>query len=247
MSRINWMSIATGAVLVVSLLFAFLYGWYQWGNRSRANQNQDAVRRQIGMVEQELRIKQGVYKPIVGALAAPDEQDEDAAFVRNLLVLINASGVKQVQIDRARIEPLPTIGRTTASGTPGAPANNANTAPNDPNAPPELSITNLPLGVRAISTNLAVQGTFSSIRLFLYQIQSLRYRARAVNINSMQISMADDKGNLRAAMVLTRFVRPDKDEPRPIGAADPNNPLSNRQTSPATQMARPDAQSSTNP
>lgn len=245
MSRINWMNIAIGAVLVVSILFAFLYGWYQWGNKTRANQNQSEVRRQIAMVEQELREKQADYKPLIGTLTAPDEMQEDAAFLRNLQVLMNASGVKQVQIDRARIEALPTIGKP-AAGTPGASGAAANNANQDPNAPPEPSITNLPLGVRALSNNLVVQGTFSSVRLFLYQIQSLRFRSRAININSMQISMADDKGTLRAALVVTRFLRPDKGEPQQVGA-DPNDPFRNRQPSDALRMSRPDASTPATP
>src|SRR5688572_28687325 len=101
MSRINWMSIATGAVLVVSLLFAFLYGWYQWGNASRASHNQEEVQKQIGIVEKQYREKEEGYKPLIGQLAAPEEADEDSDFLRNLQVLINASGVKQVQVDRA--------------------------------------------------------------------------------------------------------------------------------------------------
>ena len=73
MSRINWMNIAIGAVLFVSLLFAFLYGWYQWGNKTRANENQTEVKRQIAIVEQELRVKEQGYKPLIGTLTAPDD------------------------------------------------------------------------------------------------------------------------------------------------------------------------------
>lgn len=241
MSRINWMNIATGAVLVISLLFAFLYGWYQWGNAVRANQSEEEVRRQISLAEQELRQRSEGYKSTLGTITAPDEPDEDADFLRNLQVLMNASGVKQVQVDRARLEPLPSIGRAAAD-TGGATA-----PPNDPNATPEPSIINLPIGVRALPTSLVVQGPFSSIRLFLYQLQSFRYRSRAININSMQISMADDKGSLRASLMLTRFVRPERDTLQPIGAANSSDPLRGRQSSPAVQMSRPDASTPVSP
>lgn len=234
MSRINWMNIATGAVLVISLLFAFLYGWYQWGNAVRANQSQEEVRKQVAMVDQELRDRTEGFKSSLGKVTYPDDPDEDAAFLRNLQVLMIASNVKQVQVDRARVEPLPSIG--TASKT-----DPANATANDPNAVAEASISNLPLGVRAIATTVVVQGQFSSVRLFLYQLQSFRYRSRAININSMQVSMADDKGMLRASLVLTRFVRPGRDTLIPIGAQDSNDPLSGRQSSPAVRMSNPDA------
>lgn len=240
LNRINWMSIATGAVLVISLLFAFLYGWYQWGNAARASQNQDEVRRQIGVVSEELRQRREGYSSTIGTMTAPAKSDEEVTFLRNLQVLMNASGVKQVQLDRARLEILPSITSATGAASGTGNANSGNTASSDPNAPQEPSISNLPLNVRANSINLVVQGSFSSIRLFLYQIQSFRYRSRAININSMQISSNDDKGSLRAALVLTRFIRPEGDDLTPIGANAPADPRGVR-SSPAVRLSQPDA------
>ncbi|MCS6776538.1 MAG: hypothetical protein RMJ43_01105 [Chloroherpetonaceae bacterium] len=240
MSRVNWMNIATGAVLVVSLLFAFAYGWYQWGHAQRARQAQEEVRRQVALAERELMARRESYRTTLGKIAAPDTREEDAAFLNTLQVLMAASGVKQVQMDRARVEPLPSITRVTGANTAGS-------APADANTPPEPSITNLPLGVRAIATNLVVQGTLSSIRLFLYQLQSLRYRSRAVNVNSLQISLLDDRGTLRASMMLTRFVRPESDPLRPIGAEEDTGLTRLPQSSPAIEMSRPDTPAQTGP
>lgn len=240
MSRVNWMNIATGAVLMISLLFAFAYGWYQWGNAQRARQAQEEVRRQVALAERELLERRGSYRTTLGKIAAPDTREEDANFLSTLQVLMAASGVKQVQMDRARVEPLPSIARIASAGI-------ASSAPADTNAPAEPSITNLPLGVRAIATNLVVQGTLSSVRLFLYQLQSLRYRSRAVNVNSLQLSLLDDRGTLRASMMLTRFVRPESDPLRPIGTEEDTGLTRLPQSSPAIEMSRPDASVPTGP
>lgn len=190
--RINWMSIATWLLLAVCILLAFGFGYVQWNHLTSTRREKAQVDQQIAMQSQKYSEFLRDPRLKLDLLASEQRTMEDSEFLAQLRVLMLNANVQPVQISPCRLTPLPPI---------EGPIN-----PKDKNVLP--SLTNLPFGVRALSNSLTVQGTFPSIFQFLQLVQNYRYQTRAINTNSMQLAGPDEKGNLRANLTVTRFVRP---------------------------------------
>jgi hypothetical protein len=226
MSRVNWMNIATWLVLAVCVLLAFFIGYYGLNNYSNAVTDRDAVKNQIAIQDAAARNLERSHRPLAETLAYPDNGKEEYDFLSQLQLLMAMAGVRQVQLERTGVTPLPSITKVTEDARTKEPR--ASQKPeNRAGARQEPSLTNLPLGVRARSTNLAVQGSFASVRQFTYLVQNYRYRKRAINLNSLQVVPVDEKGTVRATLTLTRFVRPadDQDQPPASGPVTENQTL----------------------
>jgi hypothetical protein len=236
--RFNWMNFALGGFFLVCLLLAVLYGSYQRDKALDAQKITGETTQKVALANEVLKEKQGSYQNAVTSLGAPDDGREDSDFFALLQSLMRAAGVVPVQQQRVALEVLPTIG---TGDTPVAAGSSATAATEEEKAKlNQPSLTNLPLGARAVTTRVEVQGNYRSIRNFLGQIYNFRFKKRAVNINSVQIAFADDKGALKATVNLTRFIYP-KEDAQPTLSTDPLSEASrNRETSSAIEAARPD-------
>jgi hypothetical protein len=168
--------------------------------------DRNAVQNQIAIQDAAARNLERGHRPLADTLAYPDNGREEYEFLSQLQLLMAMAGVRQVQLERTSVSPLPSIAKV-AEETQQKEPRASHKPENRADASLEPSLTNLPLGVRARSTNLAVQGAFASVRQFTYLIQNYRYRKRAINLNSLQIVPVDEKGTVRATLTLTRFVR----------------------------------------
>jgi hypothetical protein len=201
MSRVSWMNIASLATVGVCLLLAYLVTFAQWTRLQEARRENDQVNQQVGLMTAERdRVRQS-YKPISGILTRPESKIEEYQFLTEIQQLMRTAGVRQEKIDQARPTPLPTLDTQGAARTDRPPTSK----PDEKKAEP--SLLNLPMGVRAASTNLVVQGRFPDIHRFLYQIQNYRYAVRTINVNSLVMDAADERGTVRATMTLTRFIQ----------------------------------------
>jgi hypothetical protein len=219
MSRVNWMNIATWLVLAVCVLLAFFIGYYGLNNLNNALTDRDAVQNQIAIQDTAARNLERSHRPLADTLAYPDNGKEEYDFLSQLQLLMTMAGVRQVQLERTSVTSLPSIAKVTEDPQKKEPRTSQRSE-NRAGVSLEPSLTNLPLGARARSTNLAVQGPFASVRQFTYLVQNYRYRKRAINLNSIQIVPVDEKGTVRATLTLTRFVRP-ADDQNPAPASGP--------------------------
>ena len=224
MGRINLTTILTWLTLSVALIIAFVFGWYQWGRLTVARQEKEQTNRNIAIQERNKQVLQLQFKNVTGRMATPDVMNEDPLFYVQLRRLMETSRVRPVSIIPAVPAALPTIGEQQA---PKKITVNATTNP-----PPKkeeekkigYSLTNLPLGVRPLSTTLTVVGSYSNISTFLRNLYNYRFTGgglrdappRAININSLQINNPDAlTGELHATMLLTRFVHKPDAAPAP--------------------------------
>ena len=224
MGRMNLTTILTWLTLSVALIIAFIFGWYQWGRLSAARQEKDQTSRNIAIQERNRQVLLLQFKNVTGQVAAPDTLSEDPTFYGQLKRLMETSRVRAVSIIPATPAALPTIGEQQA---PRKVTVNASTG-----APPKkeedkkvgYSLTNLPLGVRPLSTTLTVVGSYPNITTFVRNLYNYRFTGggirdvppRAININSLQINAPDTvTGELHATMLLTRFVRKPDAVPAP--------------------------------
>ena len=139
MARVNWMSVATVLVLVVCVILAFFIGYYGWHNLNAALADKDAMRYQIALQDTLARQLEQKHQPMVDLLTTPDNSTEEYEFLSQLQLLMAMSGVKQVQLDRTPLTPLPSITKVAADAEAkkSRDANNRSTP----------SLTNLPMGV----------------------------------------------------------------------------------------------------
>lgn len=238
-ARFNWMNFALGVLFVACLLIAVLYGGYQRDKAVQADNQAKDTTKQVAFEVENLKQLESSYVPLITKLGAADDGREDADFFALLQSLMRAANVIPVQQQRVALELLPTIGTgtepvraTASSSTASSEAEKAKL--NEP------SLTNLPLQARAVTTRVEVQGNYTNLRNFIGQVHNFRYKKRAININSMQIGFADDKGNLRAVLNLTRFIYP-KGEAEPIRTDSPlSEEIRKRESSSALMMSRPD-------
>ena len=236
-SRFNWMNIALGGFFTVCLLLAVLYGVYQRGKALTANDAAEATTKQVAIEEENLRRIKVKYVPLVEKLGAEDNGREDHDFYAILTSMMLASNVKQVSAQRVALETLPTIGTGAASVKP---TDVSSSQSEEEKAKALLpSLENLPLGTRAVTTRVEVQGTYLNLRNFIGQIHNYRFQKRALNLNSLKILFADDKGTLQATMNVTRFIYP-KQAIEPVVSTDAATEAIRRPTSEALEMARPD-------
>lgn len=216
MSRINWMNIAIWTGLLVSILLSSGISYAQWNRLDAVRVDRARVDQQIALQEKAREALEKGPRAPTGILTAPDNGREEVEFLSQLQRLMSLSGVKQIQLDRVALSPLPSINNAKpATGTTSTNASPRATG-NKPAGPPQPSLLDLPLGVRAISSNLIVQGGFANIHYFIHTVQNYRYQVRAINMNSLRVEPTDDKGNLRATMRLTRFIRPPETTLSPI-------------------------------
>lgn len=201
MSRVNLLNIAIWGVLAVCIVLAFSYGYFQWSRLDRTQRSRVVVDRNIAAADAHKRTLDSKRREPTWILTQPNSEHEDSDFLNQLQRLIRIAGVKQVQIDRTNLSPLPTYGKPSASS--GTQTSSGSQEPGKA----EFSLVNLPLGAQAIATNLVVQGSYMNVRAFLYQIRNFRYAVRAINLNNVMLS-ADDSGMVRATMSITRFVVP---------------------------------------
>ena len=224
MGRINLTTILTWLTLSVALIIAFVFGWYQWGRLSAARREKDQTSRNIAIQERNKQALNQQFKNVTGRMATPDTMREDPEFYGQLKRLMETSNVRPVSIMPALPAALPTIGEQQA-----AQRVTVNASSNPPPKKPEekkvgYSLTNLPLGVRPLSTTLIVVGSYPNITTFVRNLYNYRFTGgglrdappRAININSLQINAPDTTtGELHATMLLTRFVRKPDAAPAP--------------------------------
>jgi hypothetical protein len=237
-SRFNWMNIALGGFFCVCLLLAILYGGYQRDKAVRASLAAEQTTQQVAVEVENLRRIRAEYKPLVTLLGAEDNGREDSDFFALLQSIMRAANVRQVSAQRVALETLPTIGGAT---TPNTAAASSTTTDEAEKAKLNLpSLTNLPLQARAVTTRIEVQGQYANLRNFIGQVHNFRYKKRAINVNSVKIAFADEKGTLQATLNLTRFIYP-KQTTQPTLSTDPlSEAIRNRATSGALEMGRPD-------
>ena len=238
-SRFNWMNIALGGFFSVCLLLAVLYGGYQRDKAIRAGMTAEVTKKQVAAEEENLRRIQEEYKPLITLLGAEDNGREDSDFFALLQSIMRAANVRQVSAQRVALDVLPTIG---GGNNPSDSASTSSTTTSESekakiNLP---SITNLPLGTRAVTTRIEVQGQYANLRNFIGQVHNFRYKKRAINVNNVKITFADDKGTLQATLNLTRFIYP-RQTIQPTLSTDPlSEAIRTRETSGALEMSRPD-------
>ncbi|GEM_PF-5973243 len=238
-TRFNWMNIALGGFFCVCLLLAVLYGGYQRDKAVRAGQAAEQTKKQVAFEEETLKRILGDYKPLISFLGAEDNGREDSDFFALLQSIMRAADVRQVSAQRVALDALPTIG---AGDTPLNSAETSSTTTTEAekaklNLP---SIANLPLGTRAVTTRIEVQGKYANLRNFIGQVHNFRYKKRAINVNSVKIAFADEKGTLQATLNLTRFIYP-RQATQPTLSTDPlSEAIRTRATSGALEMGRPD-------
>jgi Tfp pilus assembly protein PilO len=211
MARKNWLTIAGWIALLCCFLIAFFFGWSQWNRLQQTQANLKQVNQQQAYQNQQLQTLQNSYVPLALRIAVPDTVTEDARFVTELQALMSRANVRQLRLTRPPVRTLPPIESINKASAPGS-VNERNAA-NDPNKQPDPSITNLPLGLRAIPLSVEVQGSYPDVRSFFGLVRNYRRDVRAININSFSITGADEKGLSKATLAITRFVRPD---PLPI-------------------------------
>ncbi len=243
-SRFNWMNFALGGFFCVCLLLAVLYGGYQRDKALLASEAAAETNKKVATAFDDLRHIKSIYQPLVTRLGAEDDGREDSDFYAVLTSMMRATNVHQVSAQRVALDVLPTIGTGAKSTATDA---STTTTDADKNKVVLPSLDNLPLGARAVTTRIEVQGNYSNIRNFIGQIHNFRYKKRAINLNSVKIAFADDKGNLQATMNLTRFIYP-KQANEPTISTDPmTEAIRNRPNSDALKMARPDKPTATVP
>lgn len=230
MGRINLTTILTWLILSAALIFAFVFGTYQWQRYQTAQLERQQTSRNLAVQQRNTIELRSQFKDLTKRVASADTPREDPEFYAQLKRLMDVSGVRPASIVPATPAALPTIG-TAQTGKPAGTVN-ATTPSNAPKkdangkdiAPVGYSLTSLPLNIRPLSTTLVVAGSFASINTFvrnLYNFRfgggSLHYGApRAININSLQITGADaTTGQLRATLLLTRFVYKPDAAPKP--------------------------------
>ena len=202
MARINWLTIGAWAFLVASLFVAFFLGWYQWGRWTLAQQNRASVKNSIALQEQMTLERKKEFKNVAQQYAAANTPREEPDFIAQLKALMSSSGVRDLSINRASPNALPTIGATKKE------TKDDTTKDEKDKKPAGYSLQNMPMGVLPVATNLTVMGPYSGIDLFTRRLYNYRFTTRAININSIQIGSADEKGLVHATLVITRFVRP---------------------------------------
>lgn len=219
MQQINWMKIATWTALVVCLLLAFGFGYSQWSRLQNVQQDNERVDKQIvGQTLDREKLEKS-ERPAMKVLAAPDNRQEEVDFLVLLDQLSRSAHVRQIRSERITPLPLSTYAKAAAEASP-----DKKKPPSKKNAPVEPSLLNMPLGVHPVSVNFTIQGTFPAVRDFTYQLNNYRYDFRAININSLNMRLMDDKNTVQAVMTLTRFVRPDTPTMSPIRPGEPPNP-----------------------
>ena len=226
MGRINLTTILTWLTLSAALIIAFVFGWYQWGRLSAARQEKDQTSRNIAIQERNRQTLQLQFKNVTGRMATPDTMREDPEFYGQLKRLMETSRVRPVSIIPAVPAALPTIGEQQAPKkiTVNATTNPAPKKEKEEDKKVGYSLTNLPLGVRPLSTTLTVVGSYANITTFVRNLYNYRFTGgglrdappRAININSLQINAPDTlTGELHATMLLTRFVHKPDAAPAP--------------------------------
>ena len=234
MGRINLTTLLTVVALTAAVSIAFAFNWSHWQRLAAAQKSRERVSQDIAIQDRNTRERRLQLKDVLTHTAAPDTPREDPIFYAQLKRLTDASGVQTTIMAPATPTPLPTIGTalTPVKPTLGASSGTAKT-PDDKkkedNKNPEYSLTNLPLRVRPITTNLTVVGTFRNVNIFIRNLYNFRFSGsgvhysapRCININSLQINGGDADGSVHARMMLTRFVyKPDADTAPSGGVSD---------------------------
>lgn len=216
MGRINLTTILTWLTLGVALFIAFFFGWYQWERLTATRQEEEQTSRNIAIQERNTQTLRLQFKNVTGRLAAPDSMREDPEFYGQLKRLMETSGVRAMSIIPAKPTALPTIGEQQAAKKVTVNASTGSSPKKEEEQKVGYSLTNMPLGVRPLSTTLTVVGPYANITTFVGNLYNYRFTGggvrygppRAININSLQINAPDTlTGELHATMLLTRFVR----------------------------------------
>jgi hypothetical protein len=118
-------------------------------------------------------------------------------------------------MDRTNVEKMEPIAPPPPAPPAPPPGSNANSAaPPPPKPAPAYGINNLPLGAKALSTEILVRGPYINVHNFIWRLNNFRYSQRAININSITINdWNEQKKTVSAQMKITRFVRPEKTAP----------------------------------
>jgi hypothetical protein len=207
MARTNWLTIFGWVALVGSILFAVIVGWWQLDRLKQTKARSDLVEQQRVYQQQQMQALQSEFKPLATRIAVPDRPEEDARFVQEIQALMLRASVTQLRVSRPPINIIPPL--VSATPTNGQGSQNTASPPANPNQPAGPSILNLPLGLQARSVAVEVQGSYPNIRAFFGLVRNYRREVRAININSFTIQGENEKGQARAQLVLTRFVRPE--------------------------------------
>jgi hypothetical protein len=248
MTRYNWMVAATWTVPFVCLILAFYIGFYKLSQYRRIVQKKEGIERQIADIDRQTK---SIPATSISHLVATDDSRESYYFLVQLQDMVGKSHVTFKNWSNTATVPLPPLNDKSAAaaggaaGPPSQVAMNAtgglpqtsSATPNQQGVPAGYSLLNLPLGVRAITTEVTVHGSYSEIRDFLYLLRNARYTSRAINVNNATLGELDPEGRLDAKITLTRFVQPKElassaaanpagqppsDAPQPIPAAAAN-------------------------
>jgi hypothetical protein len=201
MSRTHWLLVSAWAFLIGCCLIAGIVTYLQVTWRLQTSRENSATRRQTAFLEQQLRMSEQQRQDEARHLLAKDSVNEDAEFLRQLQRLIAESGSKAEQIQSVPLSLLPDIRTVRPTDTVDA------TRPADEQRIGS-PITHLPLNIRARSTQVVLTGSLVEIHRFLTLLTQYSITALRINTNSIHLDRNGNTLELRAILIVTRFIRP---------------------------------------
>jgi hypothetical protein len=199
-SRSQWAQIIAWSFLVGCCLLAGIITYMQVSRRLtniRANLN---TRREIARQEHALQLREQIRRADARRLLADNTPHEDALFLQQLQMLLSRSGTKAIRIDAVPLSPLPDISDVKPDGS-------RSTESSRPRDPETLSLTHLPLNVQARSVRIVLLGGFDDVRRFLHNVATYSSNTMWLNTNTLRLDRISGQRNLRATIVITRFIR----------------------------------------